>query len=90
MFRDQRDELAAQGTLANVFGGLNPAAAPGLLKDDVLLGAARDQLAGQYDAREGASDRAEIPDADDLERLLRHWRSPDATHRRTAKLSRWR
>ena len=75
VFRDQRDELAAQGTkLANVFGNLNPATAPGQLKDDVLLAAARDQLASQYDAREGGFGTApKFPMPTTIERLLRHW-----------------
>ena len=75
VFRDQHDELAAQGTkLVNVLGGLNPKTAPGQLKDDVLLGAARDQLAGQYDAREGGFGGApKFPMPATIERLLRHW-----------------
>ncbi len=75
VFRDQRDELAAQGTkLANVFGNLNPAAAAGQLKDDVLLTAARDQLASQYDAREGGFGTSpKFPMPTTIERLLRHW-----------------
>ena len=75
VFRDQRAELAAQGTkLANVLTALNPQAAPGNLKDDVLLRLARDQLASQYDAREGGFGGApKFPMATTIERLLRHW-----------------
>jgi hypothetical protein len=67
VFRDQRDELAAQGTkLANVFGNLNPATAPGQLKDDVLLAAARGSTRQPVRrARRRLRHRAEVPDADD-------------------------
>ena len=57
-----------------MFGSLNPATAPGQLKDDVLLEAARDQLASQYDAREGGFGTApKFPMPTTIERLLRHW-----------------
>jgi len=74
-FREQHDELAAQGTkLANVLGSLNPKTTPGLLKDAALLTAARDQLASQYDAREGGFGTApKFPMPTTIERLLRHW-----------------
>jgi uncharacterized protein YyaL (SSP411 family) len=74
-YRDQRDELAAQGTkLANVLASLNPTTAPGELKDAALLTAARDQLASQYDARNGGfGDAPKFPMPATIERLLRHW-----------------
>ena len=75
VFRDQHDELTANGTkLTNVLTGLNPKTAPGNLKDDVLLTLARDQLASQYDAREGGFGTApKFPMPTTIERLLRHW-----------------
>ena len=75
VFRDQHDELAANGTkLTNVLGGLNPQTVPGNLKDDVLLKLARDQLASAYDARNGGFGGApKFPMPATIERLLRHW-----------------
>ena len=75
VYREQHDQLTAQGTkLTNVLNALNPQAAAGELKDDALLLAARDQLAAQYDARDGGFGTApKFPMPATIERLLRHW-----------------
>ncbi len=66
VFRDQRDELTAQGTkLANVFGNLNPAAAPGQSEGRrAAHRGARSTRRAIRCARRRLRHRAEIPDAD--------------------------
>jgi uncharacterized protein len=75
VFRGQRDELTTQAKkLAGVLEGLNPATTAAVLKDTALLAAARDQLANQYDPREGGFGGApKFPMPATIERLLRHW-----------------
>jgi uncharacterized protein YyaL (SSP411 family) len=74
-FRGQREELTAQAKkLTGVLDSLNPETAVGVLKDAVLLTAARDQLASQYDPRDGGFGGApKFPMPATIERLLRHW-----------------
>ncbi len=75
VYRDQHAELSAHGTkLANVLSGLNPSTAVGEFTDDALLAAARDQLASQYDARDGGfGGPPKFPMPATIELLLRHW-----------------
>ncbi len=89
VFRDQHDELAAQGTkLTNVLAGLNPQTAPGNLKDDVLLKLGRDQLASAYDAREGGFGGApKFPMPATIERLLRYWAFTPPKDRETLEMA---
>ncbi len=74
-FTGQREELVTQAKkLSEVLDTINPKSGEAALKDAVLLAAARDQLASQYDAREGGFGTApKFPMPATIERLLRHW-----------------
>jgi hypothetical protein len=75
VYREKKDELVAQSAkLVEVLASLNPAAAQAQLADVALLKAARDQLAAQYDERNGGFGNApKFPMPPTIERLLRHW-----------------
>jgi uncharacterized protein YyaL (SSP411 family) len=75
VYREKKGELGAQGVkLRQILASLNPAAAEAKLADEALLQAARDQLASQYDERDGGFGNApKFPMPGTIERLLRHW-----------------
>src|SRR5262249_13191753 len=87
VYREQHDQLTAQGTkLTNVLNALNPQSAGGELKDGARVTAARDQLAAQYDARDGGFGTApKFPMPATIERLLRHWAFAPRTPKKPAK-----
>jgi len=75
VFEEKRDELNAQGDkLVQVLASLNPSRTEPHFADEALLAAARDQLAKQYDSRDGGFGNApKFPMPGTIERLLRQW-----------------
>ena len=76
VFRNQQDELKEQsGKLETALAQMVPPVIEATLDDMELLQNARDQLAQQYDSREGGFGRApKFPMPNAISRLLHHWR----------------
>ncbi|MEO0998389.1 MAG: thioredoxin domain-containing protein, partial [Pseudomonadota bacterium] len=76
-YRENAARAREQGrALADVFSDLEPPPADsGTALNDAPLGAAREQLAAQYDRDNGGfGSQPKFPSTPSLERLLRHWR----------------
>ena len=76
VFTNQQEELQEQsGKLETALAQMVPPVIEATLDDMELLQNARDQLAQQYDSREGGFGRApKFPMPNAINRLLRHWR----------------
>ena len=75
VYKEKKKELGEQSQkLVDVLASVNPSAAEAKLSDAVLLKAARDQLAAQYDPKNGGFGTApKFPMPGTIERMLRHW-----------------